>query len=161
MKVKAVAKRVGVSAIKARVIADTVRGMNAEDAVGILTYVSKGAALPVKKVIQSAIANAKNNHNISTNDLIVSEIRVDKGPIANFNAKRFETLGKGGYARFDRKYCHITVMLEEKSNAKLGDKNKSDKKVKDSTVVIEDQPKKDSVVKKSVKKANTKKKSAN
>ena len=115
MKVKAVAKRVGVSAIKARVIADTVRGMNAQDAVGVLTYVSKGAALPVKKAIQSAIANAKTNHNLNEDLLVVSEIRVDKGPIANINAKRFETLGKGGFARFDRKYCHITVVLEERS----------------------------------------------
>jgi len=115
MKVKAISKRVGVSVIKARVVADTVRGMNANDAVGILTYVSKGAALPVKKTIESAIANARNNYNLNTEVLVISEIRVDKGPMAKFNTKRFITLGKGGYARFDRKYCHITVILDDRS----------------------------------------------
>ena len=119
MKVKAVSKRIGVSAIKAKVVADTVRGMNAQDAVGILTYVSKGAALPVRKVIESALANAKNNYNLDESTLVISEIRVDKGPIAKINAKRFETLGKGGYARFDRKYCHVTVVLDNKTADKV------------------------------------------
>ena len=118
MKVKAVAKRVGISAIKARIVADAVRGMNAQDAVGTLTYVSKGADLPVKKLIQSAISNAKSNYNLDGDNMIIAEIRVDKGPIAKLNVKRGIMLGKGGFARFDRKYCHITVVLDEKGESK-------------------------------------------
>ncbi len=154
MKVKAVAKRVGVSAIKARIIADTVRGMNAKDAVGILTYVSKGSALPVKKVVESAIANAKTNYNLNEDTLVISEIRVDKGPIANINAKRFETLGKGGYARFDRKYCHITVLLEERSSTA---KVKKTKTIDSKKSIVADSTSED-LEKKSVKKSKTAKK---
>ena len=153
MKVKAVSKRVGVSAIKARVIADSIRGMNAIDAAATLTYVSKGAALPVKKVIESAIANAKNNYNLNESALIISEIRVDKGPIANFNAKRFITLGKGGYARFDRKYCHITVVLDDRQGDTSSKESAKAKKKIEVPAVTEEIKQEEKVVSKPVKKS--------
>jgi len=159
MKVKAVAKKVGVSAIKARVVADTVRGMNAQDAVGILTYVSKGAALPVKKVIQSAIANAKTN-NVNSDTLIISEIRVDKGPMAKINSKRFETLGKGGYARFDRKYCHITVVLDDRTGEKTLKKSKKSNTKEEAAIEnVEVSAKKTTTAKVATKKVKAAKKS--
>jgi len=151
MKVKAIAKTVGVSMIKARIVADTVRGMNAQDAVGILTYISKGSALPVRKVIQSAMANAKNNYNLDEKNLVISEIRVDKGPIAKINARRFVTLGKGGSASFYRKYCHITVILDDRESEEIVSKAKVKSKLE--VVEVESKP-----AKVTVKKARTVKK---
>jgi len=147
MKIIAKSKTVGTSMIKARVIADSVRGMHANDAVGILTYLSKGASLPVKKTIQSAIANAENNLKISSEFLYISEIRIDKGPIAKINARRFITLGKGGSASFYRKYCHITVVLEEKSSSDTVEVSKKSIKKK-KLEVVESEVKMSEVIKK-------------
>lgn len=88
--------------------------MNAREAVGVLTYMRKGAAPHIKKVIESALANAKNNYNLDPETLYISEIRVDQGPITKVNAKRFKTGSRGGYRPFTRKYCHITVKLQER-----------------------------------------------
>lgn len=131
MKVKTVSKNIGISPIKAKVVADVVRGMNAEKASATLQYVNKGASIHVKKAIDAAIADAKHNFNLSSDNLIIGEIKVDKGPQAKLNTKRGFTLGKGGYAMFNRKYAHITVVLEEKDDMpKVEGKKKSVKAVK-------------------------------
>jgi large subunit ribosomal protein L22 len=114
MEVKASSKNIGVSAIKAKIPADIVRSMNALEAIAVLTYMRKGTALHIKKVIQSAVANAKNNYNLDPESLYISEVRVDKGPIANLNARRFKPSAKGGYKPFSRKYCHVSVVLTDK-----------------------------------------------
>lgn len=115
MKVKTVSKNLGISPIKAKVVCDVVKGMNAAYASGMLEYINKGASIYVKKAIDTAIADAKHNFNLNGEDLVISEIRVDKGPQAKLNTRRGFTLGKGGYAMFNRKYAHITVVLDDKS----------------------------------------------
>src|SRR5688572_4363548 len=97
MEVKAIGKNISVSAIKARIPADIVRNMSAAEAVGVLTYMPKGPAIHIKKIIESAMANAKNNYSLNPDTLYVSEIRVDKGPVSKINAKRFKTASRGGY----------------------------------------------------------------
>lgn len=114
VEVRAVGKNIAISTVKARIPAQVVRKMNAREAVGVLTYMRKGAAPHIKKVIESALANAKNNYNLDPEALYISEIRVDQGPITKFNAKRFKTGSRGGYRPFTRKYCHITVKLQER-----------------------------------------------
>ncbi len=113
MEIKASGKNIGVSSIKARIPADVVRNMNAQEAVAILTYMRKGTALHVKKVIESAMANAKNNYNLDPKDLYVTEINVSKGPQTKFNTRRIIRAARGRSKFFDRKYCHITVVLTD------------------------------------------------
>ncbi len=155
MKVKSISKNVGISPIKAKIVADTVRGMNALRASGMLEFVNKGASIHVKKVIDAALGDAKHNHNLNSENLVISEIRVDKGPQAKLNTKRGIMKGKGGYAMFNRKYAHITVVLEEKDSL---ESNKAVKKEVKSEEVKSEEVKKE--VKREVKvakKATTKK----
>lgn len=114
MEVTAIGKNIGISRIKARIPADVVRNMNALEAVAVLTFMRKGTALPVKKVIESAIANAKNNYNLDPANLYITEIRIDKGPQAKFNTRRIMPAAKGRAKFFDRKYSHIKVVLTDR-----------------------------------------------
>ncbi len=115
MEAKAIGKNIGVSRIKARIPADVVRNMDVKEAIAVLTYMPKGAAQHVKKVVESAAANATNNYNLNAENLYISEIKIDKGPISRFNVKRAIYKAKGGFATFNRQYCHITVIVKERS----------------------------------------------
>ncbi|CAG1022276.1 partial 50S ribosomal protein L22, partial [Patescibacteria group bacterium] len=78
MEAKAVGKFIRVSTRKARIPAQIIKGMSAVEAVYVLKYMPKGAAHPVKKVLESAIANAVHNLGMKQSDLVVSEVLVDK-----------------------------------------------------------------------------------
>ncbi len=125
MESKSVGKYIGVSVRKARVPADIVRGMNAVEAMNILKYMRKGAALPVRKVIESAIANAIHNYGMNSTTLFVSEIMVGQGPVQ----RRIYYKGKGGYRFFNRPTSHITVILRDRTagEEKKVEKNKAEK----------------------------------
>jgi len=129
MEVKAIGKNIAVSRIKARIPADIVRNMSAVEAVATLEYIQKGTALPVKKLIESAIANAKNNYNLDPESLYVQEIRVDKGPQTKMNTRRMMPAAKGRAKFFDRKYCHITVVLSDRQADATKPKAKKAEKV--------------------------------
>ncbi len=118
-------KFVGISPIKARIPADVVRGMNAREAINVLEYMPKGAALHVKKVVESAFANAVNTKGMNPDLLMISEVRIDQGP----TLKRGRPTGKGGYAKFIRKMCHISITLKEigSDNAVVEKKVKQEK----------------------------------
>lgn len=109
MEAKAIAKNVGVSQKKVMIPANIVRGMNALEAVQVLKYMKKAAALPVKKVVESAIANAVTNYGMSKETLVIKEIRIDKGIVF----KRFKTAARGNYKPFIRPHCNILVTLKE------------------------------------------------
>lgn len=132
MKVKAVSKFVRGSARKARIPADVIRGMNANEALNVLKYMPKKAAHDVRKVVASAMANAKNNNGLDTSNLYITEIRVDEA--AKF--KRFREDSKGGYKPYVRKNCHITVVLEE-MGVQTKEEVKSKKESKSVTKKIE------------------------
>ena len=105
--VTAHARYVRTSARKARLVADLVRGKPVADAQAILAYSTRAAALPVRKVLQSAIANADHNHGLDARDLVLSRLTVDEGP----TIRRFRPRAMGRATRINKRTCHITVGL--------------------------------------------------
>lgn len=107
MEVSAKLIRAGISAQKARLVADQIRGLSAESAVELLQFSPKKAAKLVKKVVDSAIANAEENEGIDLDDLVVKTIFVDEGPVM----KRFHARARGRGNQILKRSCHITVIL--------------------------------------------------
>ncbi|MBH1970537.1 50S ribosomal protein L22 [Moraxellaceae bacterium AER2_44_116] len=108
---EAVAKLRGapISAQKARLVADLVRGMPVEQALNTLEFSTKKAAQFVKKVLQSAIANAEHNNGADVDELKVATIFVDEG----ITLKRIMPRAKGRADRISKRTCHITVKVAE------------------------------------------------
>lgn len=106
-KVKATAKHVRVTPTKARQVARTIVGAPALDAVTILQFHTKGAARPVLKVLESAIANAENNDGFDADELVVVSATVDEGP----TLKRYQPRAQGRAYRIRKRTSHITVVL--------------------------------------------------
>ena len=98
------------SAQKARLVADQVRGMHVEKALELLTYSPKKSATLIKKVLESAIANAEHNEGADIDELRVAKIFVDEGP----TMKRIKPRAKGRADRILKRTCHITVKVAEK-----------------------------------------------
>jgi large subunit ribosomal protein L22 len=94
--------------MKARRIVDVVRGMKADDAVATLRFAPQEAAEPVRKVIESAVANAAHNENLAPDSLWVTEAYVDEGPVM----KRFRPRAQGRAYRIRKRTSHITVVVE-------------------------------------------------
>lgn len=109
MEVKAKLSHARISAQKARLVADQVRGLSAEKAVELLRFSSKKAAAIVKKVLDSAIANAEHNDGADIDELKVSRIFVDEGP----TSKRSRARAKGRGNQILKRTCHITVMVSD------------------------------------------------
>ncbi|BFM08946.1 50S ribosomal protein L22 [Halioxenophilus aromaticivorans] len=97
------------SAQKARLVADQVRGKSVEEALDILTFSNKKGAAIVKKVLESAIANAEHNEGADVDELKVSTIFVDEG----MTMKRIRPRAKGRADRIFKRSCHITVKVAE------------------------------------------------
>lgn len=93
---------------KLRVVADMVRGRPVEEAVNLLTFTHRAAAPVVRKLILSAVANAENDGELNTDELLVREITVDQGP----TLKRWKPRAQGRAFRIDKKTSHITVALD-------------------------------------------------
>ena len=110
MEVKASLKYARVGAQKARLVADLVRGKDVNEAVKILTFLNKKTAGMVKKLIESAVANAEYKKVMDVDNLIVKTIYVDQGPVL----KRFRPRAQGRAFGVRKKTSHINVVLEEK-----------------------------------------------
>ena len=109
MEVAARLKGARISAQKARLVADQVRGMPVEEALNLLEFSNKKAAHIVKKVLDSAIANAENNEGADVDELKVSTIFVDEG----MTMKRLRPRAKGRADRILKRSCHITVKVAD------------------------------------------------
>ena len=96
---------------KARLVADQIRGKSVEDALDILTYSNKKAAVIIKKILNSAIANAEHNDGAEVDELTVSTIFVDAG----LKMKRIRPRAKGRADRILKRSCHITVKVADNS----------------------------------------------
>lgn len=120
MQVKATAKYVHMSPRKVRLVADLVRGLGIAEAQKQLQFSSKLASKPVLKVLNSAIANAKNNHSLDVDTYIISSIFVNEGP----TIKRFRPRAHGRSAMIRKRTSHIIVEIGP------ADEKKSIKKVK-------------------------------
>ncbi len=110
MEVSARLKGANLSAQKARLVADQIRGLGVEEALEVLTFSSKKAAAIIKKVLNSAIANAEHNEGADVDELRVSSIQVDEG----MTLKRIMPRAKGRADRIMKRSCHITVKVADK-----------------------------------------------
>jgi large subunit ribosomal protein L22 len=107
--VAAVLRGARLSAQKARLVADQIRGKKVDEALEILTFSTKKGAELVKKVLESAIANAEHNDGADVDELNVSTIFVDEG----MTMKRIRPRAKGRADRIFKRTCHITVKVSE------------------------------------------------
>jgi large subunit ribosomal protein L22 len=110
MQVKAVHRYARISPQKARLVADLIRGKSAETAVNLLAFSDKKAGELVKKVLDSAIANAENNEGADIDTLSVVAVYVDEGP----RMKRMQARAKGRGNRIVKRLSHITVVVGDK-----------------------------------------------
>ena len=109
MEVAAKLRAARISAQKARLVADQVRGKPVGEALDLLEFSNKKAATLVRKVLNSAIANAENNEGADVDELSVSTIYVDEG----FTMKRLSPMAKGRGDRIFKRTCHITVKVAD------------------------------------------------
>lgn len=97
------------SAQKARLVGDQIRGLPVDKALNILSFSSKSAAAIIKKVLESAIANAEHNDNADIDELKVSTVYVDEGR----TLKRISARAKGRANHILKRTCHITIKVAE------------------------------------------------
>jgi len=109
MEVAARLKGAQISAQKVRLVADQVRGKAVEEALDVLTFSNKKAAQIIKKVLDSAIANAENNEGADVDELKISEIFVDAG----LTMKRIKPRAKGRADRILKRTSHVTVTVTD------------------------------------------------
>jgi large subunit ribosomal protein L22 len=111
--VQAVAKWVRMSPRKARLVVEHIRGRSVPEARTVLAFTQRAAAREIEKVLRSAVANAEANHDLVGDDLIVSAVYVDEGPVL----KRWRARARGRAARIKKPTCHITVKLRPMERA--------------------------------------------
>lgn len=95
---------------KACFVLDAIRGKNVGEALGILTYSPRYASSVIKKLLESAVANAENNNNLSAANLYIAECYASDGPIM----KRIKPRAQGRAYRIEKRMSHITVILDER-----------------------------------------------
>ena len=113
MEVRAVTKYTGISAQKARLVVNEMRGRQAEEALAILQFMPQSAAKVVSKTIKSALANATENYGLDAEDMYISKIVADDAPLRRW--RRFGARGR--FKPWIRRSSHITVVLEERIDA--------------------------------------------
>ena len=106
----AVARNIRVSPRKLNLVAQQIRGKKVDRALNVLTFSPKRIAGVVKKTLQSAIANAENNHDLDVDDLVVKEASVGK----NLVMKRFHARARGNAGGIEKFFSQITIIVEEK-----------------------------------------------
>ena len=107
MQVAATLRYARISPQKCRLMADTIRGKNVDEALKALTYTPKKSARIVKKVLESAIANAEHNHGADIDELKVSKIEVNEAP----TFRRYRARAKGRGTRIIKRNSHITIRV--------------------------------------------------
>ena len=111
MQTQSVLKFVKLSPQKARLVADLVRGKKVDEAINILKFANKKAAVIIKKVLDSAIANAENNNGADVDELKVKEIFIDVGPVMKPTMPR----AKGSADRITKRTSHITIRVSDEA----------------------------------------------
>ena len=109
-KAQAIGRSIRTSPRKLNLVAQSIRGKTAEQALNELTFSPKRVARDVKKVLQSAIANAENNHDLDVDDLVVSEASVGK----NMVLKRFQARARGRGAGIQKPFAQVTIIVQQK-----------------------------------------------
>jgi large subunit ribosomal protein L22 len=106
---KAVARMLRISPQKLNLLAQLIRGKKVERALADLEFSRKRIALDVKKALQSAIANAENNHSLDVDDLVVAEAHVGKALVM----KRFSPRARGRAGRIEKPFSNLTIVVRE------------------------------------------------
>ena len=109
MEAKAIARYIRISPQKARLVADVIRGRNVEDAINVLRFMPKKGARILRKVVESAVANAGQNEAIDVDTLYVKRVSIDGGPML----KRMRPRAMGRANRILKRTSHITIVLDE------------------------------------------------
>lgn len=110
MEVKASVKFARVGDQKARIVADMVRGKMVNEAIRMLTYDNKKPSMIIKKLVESAVANADQKEVIDVDNLYIKEIMIDKGPFM----KRYQPRAQGRAFVIKKKSSHISLVLDER-----------------------------------------------
>ncbi|CCF82279.1 50S ribosomal protein L22 [Nitrolancea hollandica] len=110
MEVTAKARGLGVSARKARLVVDAVRGKSVPEALAILRFLPQKSAKDIAKVVKSAAANAEHNYDLDPDALFVKYIYADEGP----TLKRWRARARGRVNQRLKRTAHVTVIVEEK-----------------------------------------------
>jgi large subunit ribosomal protein L22 len=110
---RSVVRNLRVSPQKLNEVAGMIRGMNADKALATLSFSRRRIAIDVKKALQSAIANAENNHSLDVDRLVVREAHVGKGLVM----KRFRARARGRGSRILKPFSHLTIVVSEKEDA--------------------------------------------
>ncbi|MDD5750569.1 MAG: 50S ribosomal protein L22 [Candidatus Pacebacteria bacterium] len=108
MLVKASLNYLHISPRKVRLLADLIRKQKVQQARAFLDFCVKRGSLPVRKLLDSAVANAKNNFELKEEDLFIKEIKVDEGP----KMKRWRARSKGRAMPIQKKTSHVTIVLD-------------------------------------------------
>jgi len=111
--VRAVLRTIRVSPQKLNLVAAMIRGKKVSSALADLEFSRKRIAATVKKTLESAIANAENNHNLDVDSLVVAEAFVGKSIVM----KRFHARGRGRANRIEKPYSHLTIVVREVEEA--------------------------------------------
>ncbi len=98
-----------ISSRKVKIVADLIRGKKVDEALAIVKFTPKASSRTIEKLLESAIANAENNHGMNRGNLIVSEIYANQGP----TLKRIRPAAKGSAVRIRKRTSHITIKLRE------------------------------------------------
>ncbi|MBW6401724.1 50S ribosomal protein L22 [Roseomonas sp. HJA6] len=110
---QAVTWNIRVSPRKLNLVAGLIRGKRAQDAVAELTFSKRRIAVTVKKTLESAIANAENNHSLDVDRLVVSKAEVGRAQVM----KRFHARGRGRSARVEKWFSHLKIVVAEQQLA--------------------------------------------
>jgi len=134
METRAKAKNIRMSPRKVRFVVNIIRGLEVSQALDQLKFINKWAARPVEKIVKSAVANAKHNHEIEKENLYIKEIRVDEGPTLH----RWKPRAFGRAAPIRKRTSSISVILAE---LKEGDERKVKKQKVDAPIKLDSKPK--------------------
>lgn len=110
MEAKAIARHIRISPRKVNVVIDLIRGKKVGEALAILKHTPKAASEILEKVLNSAVANAENNHNMNVDNLYISEAYANQGS----TLKRFRPRAQGRGVRILKRTSHITLVVKEK-----------------------------------------------
>ena len=106
---RAIARYIRISSRKVKIVIDLIRGKSVKEAEAILRYTPKAATEPVLKLLNSAVANAENNLDLSADTLYVAEVFANQGP----TLKRFRPRAQGRASRIRKRTSHITIILDQ------------------------------------------------
>ncbi len=110
MVAKAQARFIRIAPRKARLVMDLIRGKDVDNALSVLRFTPRKGAKIIEKVLNSAVANAQNNHDMNKGELFIAQGYVDEGPVL----KRFRPRAQGRASRIRKRTSHITLILEER-----------------------------------------------